>query len=51
MEAAEAGRLPRLVEKVDLRGMIHVHSRWSDGLASIEEMALDAGAGVTAGCA
>jgi len=39
VEAAEAGRLPRLVEASDLRGVIHVHSRWSDGLASIEEMA------------
>ena len=41
LEAAEAGRLPRLVERADLRGMIHAHSRWSDGLASIEEMALE----------
>ena len=41
LEAAEAGRLPRLVERSDLRGMIHVHSRWSDGLASVEEMALE----------
>ena len=41
LEAAEAGRLPRLVERSDLRGMIHVHSRWSDGLASIEELALE----------
>ena len=41
LEAAEAGRLPRLVERSDLRGVIHAHSRWSDGLASIEEMALE----------
>ena len=41
LEAAEAGRLPRLVERSDLRGMIHVHSRWSDGQASIEELALE----------
>jgi DNA polymerase (family 10) len=41
LEAAEAGRLPRLVERADLRGMIHVHSRWSDGQASIEELALE----------
>ncbi len=39
LEAAEAGRLPRLVECAELRGMIHVHSRWSDGQASIEELA------------
>ena len=41
LEEAEAGRLPRLVERTDLRGMIHVHSRWSDGQASIEELAVD----------
>jgi DNA polymerase (family 10) len=41
LEAAEAGRLPHLVERSELRGMIHVHSRWSDGQASIEELALE----------
>ncbi len=41
LEAAEAGRLPRLVERSQLRGMIHVHSRWSDGQASIEELAVE----------
>jgi len=41
VEAAEAGRLPKLVEEGDLRGQIHAHSRWSDGLASVEEMALE----------
>jgi DNA polymerase (family 10) len=39
--AAEAGELPRLAEVADLRGMVHVHSRWSDGIASIEQMALE----------
>lgn len=39
IEAAEEGRLPRLVEPGDLRGDLHVHSRWSDGAASIREMA------------
>lgn len=39
IEAAEEGRLPRLVEAGDLRGDLHVHSRWSDGAASIREMA------------
>ncbi|PZN08233.1 MAG: histidinol-phosphatase, partial [Bacillota bacterium] len=39
IEAAERGRLPRLVETADLRGDLHVHSRWSDGAASIREMA------------
>jgi DNA polymerase (family 10) len=41
VEAAEAGRLPELVEAGDLRGMIHAHSRWSDGKTSIEELALE----------
>jgi DNA polymerase (family 10) len=41
LEAAEAGRLPRLVERSGLRGLIHAHSRWSDGQASIEELALE----------
>lgn len=36
---AEAGRLPELVTVAHLRGDLHVHSRWSDGAASIAEMA------------
>jgi DNA polymerase (family 10) len=39
VEAAAADRLPTLVEAGDIRGMIHVHSSYSDGLVSIEEMA------------
>jgi DNA polymerase (family X) len=39
IEAAEAGRLPRLVEAGDLRGILHCHSNWSDGLATVAEMA------------
>lgn len=38
LAAAEAGRLPRLLELGDLRGDLHLHSTWSDGRASIEEM-------------
>jgi len=37
--AAEAGQLPKLIEKENLRGTFHVHSTWSDGIASIETMA------------
>ena len=33
------GELPVLVERGDLRGDLHSHSTWSDGKASIEEMA------------
>ncbi|MDW8185668.1 MAG: DNA polymerase/3'-5' exonuclease PolX [Anaerolineae bacterium] len=39
IEAALEGRLPRLVEVADLRGDLQVHSVWSDGQASIREMA------------
>jgi DNA polymerase (family X) len=39
IEAARAGRLPRLVERDDLRGDCHTHSEWSDGHYSIEQMA------------
>ncbi len=35
---AAAGALPTLVELGDLRGDLHVHSTWSDGVATIEEM-------------
>ncbi len=38
-EWAEAGRLPQLLELSDLRGDLHAHSTWSDGLATVEEMA------------
>ena len=36
---AAAGRLPQLVELDDIRGDLHTHSTWTDGLATIEEMA------------
>jgi len=39
IEAAMQSRLPRLVELKDVRGDLHVHSSWSDGRASILEMA------------
>ena len=42
LAAARNGTLPRLIEPGDLRGDLHVHSNWSDGRASIEEMALAA---------
>ncbi|HUV09283.1 MAG TPA: DNA polymerase/3'-5' exonuclease PolX [Spirochaetia bacterium] len=41
IEAAQEGKLPRLVEESDFRGMIHVHSNYSDGLSTIEELALE----------
>jgi DNA polymerase (family 10) len=38
IEAAAAGRLPDLIRLDDLRGDLHMHSTWSDGRNSIEEM-------------
>ncbi|MEP6810845.1 MAG: helix-hairpin-helix domain-containing protein, partial [Chthoniobacterales bacterium] len=37
--AAAAGRLPRLIEKENLRGTFHCHTSASDGRNSLEEMA------------
>lgn len=42
IEAARDGSLPDLVRTEDIKGDLHVHSTWSDGTASIEEMALAA---------
>src|SRR6185369_12360299 len=39
IEAAEAGTLPKLVELGDIRGDLHMHTRESDGRATLEEMA------------
>ena len=39
IEAAALHRLPALVEVADLQGTFHCHSNWSDGTASIQEMA------------
>ncbi len=39
IEAAEAGKLPKLIELENLRGTFHCHSTWSDGIESVEAMA------------
>lgn len=39
LEAARERALPELVELGDLRGDLHTHSTWSDGRATIAEMA------------
>ena len=39
IEAAEEDALPDLIELSDLRGDLQMHSTWSDGKNSIEEMA------------
>lgn len=35
---ADAGRLPKLIELADLRGDLHAHTTWTDGLSTLEEM-------------
>lgn len=40
--AAQAGRLPRLIEERDVRGDLHVHTDWSDGADSLEAIAVAA---------
>jgi len=39
IQAAMEGTLPRLVEADDIRGDLHAHSDWSDGAATLAEMA------------
>jgi DNA polymerase (family X) len=38
IEAAESGKLPKLVKLADIRGDVHMHTTASDGKNSIEEM-------------
>lgn len=42
VEAAAHGALPKLISRSDLRGDLHSHSTYTDGRASIEEMAIEA---------
>jgi len=37
--AAEKGELPNLVTLEDIRGDLHCHTKWSDGMFSVREMA------------
>ncbi|HYS43960.1 MAG TPA: DNA polymerase/3'-5' exonuclease PolX [Geobacteraceae bacterium] len=39
IEAALEGKLPRLITMDDIRGDLHVHSKWSDGAHTIAEVA------------
>ncbi|MBN2468805.1 MAG: DNA polymerase/3'-5' exonuclease PolX [Deltaproteobacteria bacterium] len=38
IEAALEGKLPLLLERKDIRGDLHVHSNYSDGTATLEEI-------------
>ena len=40
IETAAAGKLPRLVQRSDLRGLLHCHTQYSDGTNTVEELAL-----------
>lgn len=38
IEAAQKGKLPKLVEMKDIKGDLHMHTNWSDGSSTIEQM-------------
>ena len=40
VEAAAAGEIPVLVERAQLRGLLHCHTNYSDGSNTVEEIAL-----------
>ncbi|HEX5035779.1 MAG TPA: DNA polymerase/3'-5' exonuclease PolX [bacterium] len=42
IEAAEKHKIPDLVKDGDIRGVFHVHSTWSDGTATLEDMIAEA---------
>ncbi|SHK74667.1 DNA polymerase (family 10) [Chitinophaga jiangningensis] len=39
IEQARSRQLPQLIQPEDIKGIIHSHSQWSDGLNTLEEMA------------
>jgi DNA polymerase (family 10) len=38
IEAAQEHSLPKLIQQSDIKGDFHVHSKWSDGVNTIEDM-------------
>lgn len=38
IDAAKHHKLPKIISIEDIKGDLHMHSRWSDGAATIEEM-------------
>ncbi len=39
IEAALEGRLPKLISLKDIQGDLHIHSKWSDGSHTLEDLA------------
>ncbi len=39
IQASKEGHLPKLVQESDIKGDFHIHSKWSDGTSSIDEIA------------
>lgn len=42
IQAAQKGQLPELLRFEDIRGDLHAHTDWSDGVATLEELAAGA---------
>jgi DNA polymerase (family 10) len=40
VDLAKANKIPKLVEVSDLKGILHNHSTWSDGMNTLKDMAL-----------
>jgi DNA polymerase (family 10) len=38
LQMAKAQKLPQLIDEQDLKGVLHVHTTWSDGLHDLENM-------------
>lgn len=41
LEQAQKNELPDIIQTGDIKGMIHNHSNWSDGIHTIDELAAD----------
>lgn len=39
IDTAEKGKLPKLIEETEIKGVFHVHSRYSDGQDTVAELA------------
>jgi DNA polymerase (family X) len=39
IEAAQSGSLPNLIQLTDIKGDLHTHTNWTDGIETLEDMA------------